>query len=997
MMELKKPEHPEQNLRQSPKALADIIATSMDAIIAVDDAQRIVLFNAAAQKMFRCPADEAMGSSVERFIPQRFRAGHSTRVRQFDQSGVTNRNLRSLGTLWGLRATGEEFPIEASISKVESAGKKVFTAVIRDITERKQFEEAVRKSEERFRSIADAAPVLIWMSGTDKLCTYFNKPWLDFTGRSIEQELGNGWAEGVHPDDLEKCLQTYTQSFDRREQFRMEYRLRRHDGGYRWILDIGVPRFNKDRSFLGYIGIGVDVTDRKLASEREKRTLEMLDLVTEQMAAAVTRCSRDFQYVWANQGYADWLRRPLSEIVGHAILDVLGKEAFEHLRHHFERVLKGQNVQYEEEVNFRGIGKRWISATYTPTLDADGRTDGWVAVVLDITERKLAEETLRKSEERFRLAAQAGKMYSFEWDVTTDRVVRSSEHVEVLAVKEPLHTTHQQFMNKVHPDDRPKLIAAIAGLSPENPTCNVSYRVLVNDGAMVWIRSNGRAFFDGEGKMLRLVGMVADITDQKLAEEALRVSEERLRSAQWAARIGTFEWNIRTGESTRTPELEALYGVPPGSFGKTHEAFVNRVHPDDRVRVMKLIERSLEAEQPTEGEWQVVWPDGSVHWIAARWRMLMDESGKPSRVVGVNMDVTERKRAEEALHESEERFRLAAQAGRMYAYTWDVTTDVIVRSGNASGVFGSTGEAPLTRQQTLVRVHPDDLAIFNASVSQHTPEHPDVQISYRMLLFDGSVVWVEKTAHATFDEQGRMVRVVGMVADITERKKAEEALSAMTRKLVEAQEQERARIARELHDDIGQRLAMLTIDLDQVQQISSDLPPEVLSRMVELRQQTKQISAGVQSLSHDLHSSQLEHLGVVTGIKSWCREFGERRHIQIDFEHNVQGSFPPEIGLCLFRVLQEALHNAAKHSGVKRFEVQLHEESGEIHLIVSDSGRGFDVEAMKQGRGLGLTSMRERVRLVNGTISIESNPMSGTTIHVRIPLESEYAAKREAV
>src|SRR6516165_2024578 len=245
-MNLNEREQLDRRVRESADLLADIIGSAMDAIIATDDAQRIVLFNAAAEKIFVCPATEAIGSSVERFIPQRFRAGHSSRVRRFDESGVTNRTLHGLGTLWGLRATGEEFPIEASISKVESGGKKLFIAVIRDITERHRAEEAVRESEQRFRLVADTAPVLMWMSDADKLCTYFNKPWLDFTGRSIEGELGNGWAEGVHPDDLERCLDTYKQSFDRHEEFRMEYRLRRYDGEYRWLIDIGVPRFNKD-------------------------------------------------------------------------------------------------------------------------------------------------------------------------------------------------------------------------------------------------------------------------------------------------------------------------------------------------------------------------------------------------------------------------------------------------------------------------------------------------------------------------------------------------------------------------------------------------------------------------------------------------------------------------------------------------------------------------------------------------------------------------------
>jgi PAS domain S-box-containing protein len=153
-----------------------------------------------------------------------------------------------------------------------------------DITERKRAEAELRESEARFRLVADSAPVLIWMSGTDKLCTYFNKPWLDFTGRSLEQELGNGWAEGVDPEDLQRCLDTYIQSFDRREAFRMEYRLRRHDGEFRWVLDIGAPRFNPDGSFAGYIGSCIDVTEKRRAEEQLRQAQENLARVSRVIA-----------------------------------------------------------------------------------------------------------------------------------------------------------------------------------------------------------------------------------------------------------------------------------------------------------------------------------------------------------------------------------------------------------------------------------------------------------------------------------------------------------------------------------------------------------------------------------------------------------------------------------------------------------------------------------------------------------------------------------------
>jgi len=495
---------------------------------------------------------------------------------------------------------------------------------------------------------------------------------------------------------------------------------------------------------------------------------------------------------------------------------------------------------------------------------------------------------------------------------------------------------------------------------------------------------------DSTGRILGFSIIARDIAQRKRAEEALRASEERVRLAQQAARIGIFEWNIQTGVNTWTPELETMYGLPPGGFGGTQTAFENLVHPDDRARVIELNNWALNSGQPTNGEWRVVWPDGSVHWISGRWQLFTNESGEPSRMIGVNGDVTERKLAEEALRESEQRLRLATQVGRMYAYEWDVKTNSVVRSSEHVKILGL--KEPLNSQlhHFVDKIHPDDRPKFLAAIAALTPQNPTAEVTYRALASDGTSVWLKSNGRGFFNAEGEILRVIGMVADVTDVKRAEESLAGMTRKLIEAQEQERARIGRELHDDINQRLALLSVELGQLQ----DDPSDLRDRVQGLQNAIAEISDNVQTLSHELHSSKLEYLGVVAGINSWCKEFGKRQRMEIEFSSNVLSVVPREIGLTLLRVLQEAVHNAIKHSGVRKVSVQLREDSHEIDLVVRDAGKGFEAEAALQADGLGLTSMRERVRLVYGTIEIDSRPMAGTTIHVRVPLRSEDTSQR---
>jgi PAS domain S-box-containing protein len=607
-----------------------------------------------------------------------------------------------------------------------------------------------------------------------------------------------------------------------------------------------------------------------------------------------------------------------------------------------------------------------------------------------------ALQALRKSEERFRLAAQAGRMFAYEWDAASGVAMLSGECVQILGVDEGTHLNGKQLLCKVHPDDRERLSAALAGLLPENPCVQISHRVVHPDRGVIWVETSSRALFDKAGKTLRISGMVADITARKLAEIELALANDRLNLAMKSATSVVWDWDVESGRDSWFGDLQTIFGISSSTYAGHVEDFRRRVHPEDRERVWKAVKDAMQNQKAYTAEFRIVRPDGTLRWVAAQGKFYYFPDGKPERMLGMAVDITERKGAEEALRESEERLRLAAQAGRMYAYEWDRASDVIRRSADFVHILGLTSQPTVTTcRQMLTTVHPDDKANVIAATEGCTPENPKCRIKYRILRPDGSVVWLEKNAHAFFDRNGAMVRMIGMIADITEQKLAEEALSGLSRKLIEAQETERARIARDLHDDIGQRLALLSVTLEGMRHVAPDSKNEISNRVDELRKQILDISASVHALSHQLHSSQLRHLGIVNAIRGFCMELSEQQNVSIDFVCiDVPETIPQDISLCLFRVLQEALHNAVKYSSVSHFGVELCGTSDAVHLTVRDSGIGFNPEAAMKGHGLGLTSMRERLKLVDGQFSIESQPMRGTAIYAFVPLNSERASAR---
>ncbi len=513
---------------ENEKRFRAIVETTPECVKLVAADGTLLHMNTVGLNMIEADSSEAViGKCVYDLIAPEDRESY----REFNERICRGERASSQFDIVGLK--GKRRHMETHGAPLQTAdGSCVQLAVTLDITERQRAEEALRESEQRFRMITEAAPIMVWMSGTDKICYYFNKGWLDFVGRTLEQEQGNGWAENVHPDDFEDCLHTYVESFDGRQPFEMEYRLRDHNGQYRWILDHGVPRYTPDGTFEGYVGGCLDINDQKEAAEKIR----------------------------------------------------------------------------------------------------------------------IASETLRESEERLRLAQQVGTM-------------------------------------------------------------------------------------------------------------------------------GTFEWNVRTNVNRWTPELEAIYGLQPGEFSGTQEAWEQMLHPDDRAAAIKEVQMGFQIGAPVQAEWRAIWPDGSIHWILGRWQVLRDKSGEPTRMTGINIDITSRKNAEQA------QCHLAAIVESSDDAIVGKDLDGIVTSWNsgAEKMFGYSAKEMIGRPITTIipaELHEDERRILKTIGRGERVEHFETV----RLTKSGEPIDVSLTVSPVRDEAGRVIGASKTARDITQLRKTEQALR-MTERL----------------------------------------------------------------------------------------------------------------------------------------------------------------------------------------------------------------------
>jgi PAS domain S-box-containing protein len=388
----------EESVRESEERFRAIVETTQECVNLVAADGTLLHINRAGLEMIAANgADVVIGKNIYELVAPEDRE----RFMRFNQSVCQGH--RGCLEFRIISLDGTQRHMEAHAAPLRLAdGSTVQLAISRDVSERKRAETALRESEQRFRVVTEASPIMVWMAGTDKLCYWFNKGWLEFVGRPLEKEIGNGWADNVHPDDFDRCLEFYVTNFDARRPFEMEYRLRHRNGQYRWILDHGVPRYAPDGTFEGYVGGCLDIHDRK---EIQKQ-LEAALVASQRLAAIVESSddaiiSKDLNSIvtsW-NPAAERLFGYPAREMVGQSILKIIPPELQDDEVRILNTIARGERIDHFETVRVTKQGEPVdVSLTISPVKDQAGRIVGAAKIVRDITQQKKTEHALRTSE-----------------------------------------------------------------------------------------------------------------------------------------------------------------------------------------------------------------------------------------------------------------------------------------------------------------------------------------------------------------------------------------------------------------------------------------------------------------------------------------------------------------------------------------------------------------------------------------------------------------------
>jgi len=491
-------------------------------------------------------------------------------------------------------------------------------------------------------------------------------------------------------------------------------------------------------------------------------------------------------------------------------------------------------------------------------------------------------------------------------------------------------------------------------------------------------------------ELLAILYLLRDRARSRSTKGALQRKEEELRKSEEmfskAFRHGPMAVTLSSAASQRYIDVNETFERMTGYsrkevLGRTVQEVGLWVDPDERT---KLIQKIIAERRLRDIEYQFRRKDGTIR-IGQASAELIEVAGELC-VLGIASDITDRKEAERALAESEKRFRLIADSAPVLM--WLVGPDNNCTDVN-EGWLKFTGRSKQDQlgKGWMESIHPDDIQSYRRAFTNALDSRVSFAAEHRLRRYDGGYRWMRTHAVPSFLENGELAGYISCCIDVTNEKEAKATRAEFGGRLIQAQEKERTRIARELHDDINQRMALLANGIERVMHANGDYTKaEQTKDLSALWRLTNEIATDIQHLSHQLHPSKLHYLGLATAVRDVCHEFSRQHRISADC--NVQGlptDLDEEVSLSLFRTVQEALRNVARHSRATHVKVELVHESGVVKLRVTDDGTGFDPNQAQNPLGLGLVSMGERLRSVGGEFRISSRPGSGTRVEGTVP------------
>jgi PAS domain S-box-containing protein len=517
----------------------------------------------------------------------------------------------------------------------------------------------------------------------------------------------------------------------------------------------------------------------------------------------------------------------------------------------------------------------------------------------------------------------------------------------------------------------------------------VEAQIVRFDGSIADVEFNATLLGGRDGGTIQVVAR--DIGERKRREAVLRESEERLMLAFAGAQEGVWDWNLETDGVVYSPRWKQMLGYEDEEIPPTVAAWERLLHPGDRSQAEALYEAVRRGKPTYEGEFRLRHKDG--HYITVLTRGLpirREADGPVVRIVGTHLDITESKRTEAALRESEERLSLAFAGAQEGVWDWNLETDAVVYSSRWKQMLGYADDEVEPHISAWERlVHPDDRAVADKAHESVTRGQPTYEAEFRLRHKDGHYVQILSRGYPIRRAPGGpVVRIVGTHFDLTERKKrdAEHARTELLAHLVFVQEDERRRIARDMHDQFGEQLTALSLRIGLLREASAERP-DLANHVAALAEIAERLDRDVDQLVWELRPTALDDLGLRAALANYIQEWSERSHIAAELHTTglLDERLGSEVETALYRIAQEALNNAAKHSRARRVEVILERRPDCVLLILEDDGVGFaEADTASTRQGYGLVGMQERAALVGASLEIESTPGKGTTILVRI-------------